>query len=256
MCPVPVKDEDLYQAGFACCPFSQQNAARFSKDVIAEKHPVHDVSYQAVKGHMSARMPKYSIIENSSGMFMARGGGVASRASDHVIAEFNEIPGQTAAHSSGNAHPLPTARPRFLAYTSRDEHNPASLLAKEHAELQKIVESNMPQHELAGSVSSDRHGPTSLSPDRQVSGQKESHDAAAYHKHLATALDAAIAKGRLPKDVKLPPLAQRPSLCHAALKEKAAWWRAQADIYYMIAKHQNEQKDLHVKLWGLQGAPR
>ena len=62
MCPVPAGGmEHLFQSGFSCCWNSQANPKRFKQDIVVERHPEHDVSWQATKRHMADRQPSLAL---------------------------------------------------------------------------------------------------------------------------------------------------------------------------------------------------
>ena len=67
LCEVP-RELDVFHAGFACCQNSRMNPERFTRDITIDRDPVHDKSWQAVLKTISTLRPRFSILENTTGL--------------------------------------------------------------------------------------------------------------------------------------------------------------------------------------------
>eukprot|EP00438_Fugacium_kawagutii_P008654 Skav201131 [mRNA] locus=scaffold4373:198622:201533:+ [translate_table: standard] len=241
-CRVPSEPENLCQSGFSCKMNSRQNPKRFAQDIIDNPDPDHAASWEATKLHLRTRKPKFGLLEISTGC--ARGGGNSDPAIQSLLSELEEIKGMTCSSVCGNAHPLCTERARVLIFTSFEKEYSAQWLADEYQALAAKVANKFKTHHFKTFLSDASLKASTPKAAEEKDPTKIAQNEAKYHSWYAKALEKAISKSRLSAGVVSPPVPQRPSSTHPSLQNLGPWYKAQADVYYLICKQMSEQAGL------------
>ena len=244
VCLVP-REVDVFHAVFACGQNSRMNLQRFEKDITIHWDPVHDKSWQAVLQTIVTLRPRFSVLENTMGLWflscksakvsrvgsiskvgmlpllwcrLRAGGENNAPALQTNLQQLRSVPGVSVGVAQLSAHPLPTSRERLIIYASCDSAVTGESLAKECESLAAKVKEAFPQHHLStvfkGSAG-DRAAP------RLLTAEEEAADKRDYYKYFSSAVDKAFRKNRLPSDLSLPMMEDRPSFRHEALAGKS-----------------------------------
>ena len=164
---------------------------------------------------------------------------------DRVLQDFKQLGGNVTVDKLVlSCRPLPTVRSRVFIIISTLPGVSATDLVQQMQSLAEIAE-KMPRFPLSFFMDKEEAQAVprqSLEPVSAGDVAEEAADLSKYHAAFSQAIKLAAKKKRLPQDLAFPASAMRPSSL-PVFSGKTPWLKAQADVYYMIAKHKLVQEE-------------